>query len=153
MFDINAEKQEGLMHVVQGLVDKATSRGDRPFAALLIDEQGNVIASATNTSVTTKNVAAHAEINLLGEAAKKLQTRDLSSYSIVVNAAPCPMCMTGLIKAKIRHLYYGAPMEKDANPFITPEEIASKSKLRVEITSGILAEDCQAQIARGRSRL
>lgn len=63
------------------------------------------------------------------------------------------MCMTGLIKAKAQTLYYGAPPEDFADPFITPEEVASKSKLKINIVSGILADECQEQITIGRTKL
>ena len=149
MIILSVEKRQELIKATQQLVEEAIERGDGPFAAVLIDESGTIIESATNTTRTTINPTAHAEINLISKAKKA----NLSEYGVVVNAAPCPMCMTGLIKAKVRTLYYGAPPEDSADPYITPEEIASKSKHKIEIVSGILADECKQQIARGKAKL
>lgn len=143
------EMQEELVRLTQHEVEKATKRGDGPFAALLVDENGKVVESATNTTRTTNNVAAHAEINLLG----KVNSRDLSSYAVVTNAAPCSMCMSALIKAKVQNYYYGAFNEPHNDPAITPEEVAAKSKLGIHIFGGILADECAEQIIRGRQKL
>lgn len=121
--------------------------GNVPFAALLVDKDGAVIVAAKNTVNSSHNAAAHAEINLLYEAAQKLKTSNLSGYAVVSNAASCPMCIVALIKAKVTEYYFGAPSEDNMVPNISMEEIVAKTPFPIELHGGILADECAAQIA------
>lgn len=56
------------------------------------------------------------------------------------------MCMTAIIKTKIRMVYHGAEMEDNANPYVRAKEIVNKSKEKIELISGILGKECTEQI-------
>jgi len=111
---------------------------------------GKVIAKAHNTTTTDMNLTAHAEINVIRKACKKLKTKDLSECCLASNAESCPMCMSAAIKAKIRYFIFGAPTELDSNPYITAEEVAKHAKNPIHIEAGILAEECIQQIRKAR---
>ena len=128
------------------LAVETANEGNLPFAALLVDGKGMVVLEAKNTVNSAQNAAAHAEINLLFSASKKLGTNNLSNYALVSNAASCPMCATALIKAKITNIYYGAPNEGKMVPNITMDEIIAKTPFPIEVHGGILAEECRDQI-------
>lgn len=149
---IPIEKQEELMRIVMNEVDIAIEEGNSPFAAILIDEESNIIASSHNTAKSMNNPVLHAEINLITEACKKLNTRDLSNYALMSNAWSCSMCMSACIKAKIKNFFYGAPSEDDMNPNITIFDIKDKTNGELNITTGILADECRLQIERARKR-
>lgn len=144
------EIKEDLMRIVMKEVDIAIKEGNSPFAAILIDEQGNVIEKAHNTAKSMCNPILHAEINLISKACKKLNTRDLSKYYIMSNAWSCSMCMSACIKAKIKKFIYGAPSESDMNPNVTIFDIKEKCATEVNIETGILKEECQLQIENAR---
>ena len=143
---LSAEKQEQLVRRAMELAASTASHGNLPFAGILANEDGEIILEAVNTVNSTRNAAAHAEINLLYEAGKKLRTNDLSKYIFVSNAASCPMCATALIKAKVTNFYYGAPNEGTMVPNITMDEVVAKTPFHIEIHGGILAEECGRQI-------
>lgn len=147
---INKELQEKLMKIVIEEVDVAISEGNSPFAAILIDEDGNIIGKAHNTAKSNNNPVLHAEINLITDMCKKLNTRDLSQYCLVSNAWSCSMCMSASIKAKIKNFIFGAPSEDDMNPNITVFDIKEKTKGEINIITGVLEEECKAQIERAR---
>lgn len=138
-------QQQLVRHAMQ-LAAKTAAEGNLPFAALLIDKSGAVILECVNTVHTTSNAAAHAEINLLFEASKTLGLNDLSQYSLVSNAASCPMCATAMIKAKVNEYYYGAPNEDTMVPNISFEEVVSRTPHSIKVHGGILAEECKAEI-------
>lgn len=144
------EIEENLMRIVMKEVDVAIKEGNSPFAAILIDEQGSIIEKAHNTAKSMCNPILHAEINLISEACKKLNTRDLSKYYIMSNAWSCSMCMSACIKTKIKNFIYGAPSESDMNPNVTIFDIKEKSITEVNIETGILKEECQFQIENAR---
>jgi len=63
------------------------------------------------------------------------------------------MCMSACVKRNITHFFFGAPSEKIMNPYITPFDIAKKSKKKLHIETGILKNECMAQIERGKNNL
>lgn len=142
--------QEKLMKIVMDEVDVAINEGNSPFAAILIDDEGNIVGKAHNTAKTQNNPVLHAEINLITEACKKLNTRDLSEYCLISNAWSCSMCMSASIKAKIKNFIFGAPSEDDMNPNITIFDIKEKTKEDINIIIGVLEEKCKQQIENAR---
>lgn len=142
--------QEDLMRIVMEEVDIAIKEGNSPFAAILIDNDGNIIGKAHNTAKTENNPVLHAEINLITQMCKKLNTRDLSNYCLVSNAWSCSMCMSASIKAKIKNFIFGAPSENDMNPNITIFDIKEKTKGEINIITGVLEDECKKQIEEAR---
>ncbi|WP_372411460.1 nucleoside deaminase [Streptomyces luteireticuli] len=77
-----------------------------PFGAVLVDAaSGDVVAGARNTTEKSGDMTAHAELNLLREAAAA--GRDLPSYVVVSTAEPCAMCAGALLWAGVRGVAYG----------------------------------------------
>lgn len=142
--------QENLMRIVMEEVDTAIKEGNSPFAAILVDEKGNIIGKAHNTVKTGNNPILHAEINLITEMCKKLDTRNLSEYYLISNAWSCSMCMSASIKAKIRKFIFGTPSENNMNPNITVFDIREKTKESIKIITGVLEKECKQQIENAR---
>lgn len=84
-----------------------------PFGAVIVDSNYNVIAVASNTVLKDNDPTAHAEINAIKKACKKLNTHDLTGYKIYATGYPCPMCLSAIIWANIKEVYYGTDL-KDA---------------------------------------
>lgn len=76
-----------------------------PFGAAIVKDN-EIIARGHNTVVASKDPTAHAEINAIRKAAKALGTNDLSGCTLYVNAEPCPMCLSAIIWANIKKVYY-----------------------------------------------
>ena len=148
--DFDNNKKEELMRIVMQEVNVAVEDGNSPFAAILIDKEGNIIAKEHNTAKSMCNPVLHAEINLITSACKKLNTRDLSDYYIMSNAWSCSMCMSACIKAKIKKYIYGAPSEDDMNPNVTIFDIKEKATTELNIETGVLEEECRLQIVNAR---
>ena len=106
--NINGDKMNSLMREIMGEVDIAIKQGNSPFAAFLLDKDGNIKYRAHNTSNTEIDPTAHAEINLIREACKELKIKNLSEYILISNAWSCSMCFSAAIKAKISNFIFGA---------------------------------------------
>ena len=143
---------ERIMNEVILEVEKAIEEGNSPFAAFLIDENGNIKYREHNTAMADCNPTAHAEINLIKKACQDLKTKDLSNYCIMSNAWSCSMCMSACIKAKIKNFVFGAPSEGDMNPNITIFDIKEKTSGDLNIVVGILEDKCKKQIEEARSK-
>ena len=85
-----------------------------PFGAVIVDKEGNIIANGNNKVIKNNDPTAHAEINAIREACKKLNTYDLKDYILYTSCEPCPMCLSAAIWANIKTIYYGCTKE-DAN--------------------------------------
>ncbi|MBQ9313576.1 MAG: nucleoside deaminase [Clostridia bacterium] len=84
-----------------------------PFGAAIVDKNGEVIAVNSNSVLKENDPTAHAEINTIREACKKVGTYDLKEYVLYTTAYPCPMCLSAIIWANISKVYYGCT-PKDA---------------------------------------
>jgi len=84
-----------------------------PFGAVIVKD-GEIIARAHNGVLKTNDPTAHAEINAIREASRKLETFDLSGCILYTTSFPCPMCMGAILWARIPTVYYGASMEEAA---------------------------------------
>lgn len=85
-----------------------------PFGAIIIDREGNIIANGNNKVIKEKDPTAHAEVVAIREACKKLDTYDLSDYILYTSCEPCPMCLSAIIWANIKEIYYGCTKEDAA---------------------------------------
>lgn len=81
-----------------------------PFGAVIVDSNYNVIAVASNTVLKDNDPTAHAEINAIRKACKKLNTHDLTGYKIYATGYPCPMCLSAIIWSNIKEVYYGTDL-------------------------------------------
>lgn len=84
-----------------------------PFGAVIVDKEGNVIAQANNQVLKNIDPTAHAEIQAIRMACQKLGIYDLSEYTLYTSCEPCPMCLSAIIWANIKKIYFGCD-KKDA---------------------------------------
>ena len=84
-----------------------------PFGSVITDKDGNVIAVASNLVLESHDPTAHAEIMAIRKASEKLKTHDLSDCVLYATGYPCPMCLSAIIWANIKKVYYGTNL-KDA---------------------------------------
>ncbi len=84
-----------------------------PFGAAIVDEEGNIVSVASNLVLESHDPTAHAEVMAIRRATQKLGTHDLSGYTLYATGYPCPMCLSAIIWANIKKVYYGTNL-KDA---------------------------------------
>ena len=82
-----------------------------PFGAVIVDQKGKIIAKGNNKVLLKKDPTAHAEIEAIRNACKELNTYDLSNYILYTSCEPCPMCLSAIIWANIKKVYYGCTKE------------------------------------------
>lgn len=84
-----------------------------PFGAVITDSNGKVISVASNRVLEDCDATAHAEVMAIRKAGKVLGTYDLSGCILYATGYPCPMCLSAIIWANIKKVYYGTNL-KDA---------------------------------------
>ncbi len=120
---------------------KAKVMGEVPIGALVAHKDGEIISRAYNLTKTTYDPSAHAEINALRMAAKKVKNNILKDCDLYVTLEPCLMCTVAISNARIRRLYFGA-YANQVNEFSSNESSrylsSSECNHRPEIYGGIL---------------
>lgn len=76
-----------------------------PFGAVVVKD-GKIISVASNTVLGDNDPTAHAEVNAIRKACKKLGTYDLTGCELYATGYPCPMCLSAIIWANIKKVYY-----------------------------------------------
>lgn len=144
---MNLESIEALVRAAMALAAEAGERGDPPFGALLIDPGGVVVARASNRQVSSDDPTAHSEIELLRLAAAAGHRSPLRGYTMVVNAEPCSMCASAIVKAEPDELIYGAPHEPHMDPDLAVADVFARARRPPRVRADILAAESAAQIA------
>ncbi|MCL2143883.1 MAG: nucleoside deaminase [Endomicrobia bacterium] len=75
-----------------------------PFSAIIVKD-GKIISSAYNSVIIKNDPTAHAEMEAIRKAAKKLKSFDLSGCEIFSSCEPCSMCLSAIYWAKIKKIY------------------------------------------------
>ncbi|MDR2835593.1 MAG: nucleoside deaminase [Bacteroidales bacterium] len=98
-------KIEEFMSEAIKLANESIDNGGGPFGAVIV-KNGEIIAKSSNSVTKDNDPTAHAEINAIRQATKKLSTFDLSGCEIYSSCEPCPMCLGAIYWARIEHLYF-----------------------------------------------
>lgn len=94
------------MSVEQALEGIKNNEGG-PFGAVIVKDN-EVISCCNNRVLVDNDPTAHAEVVAIREACKRLNTYDLLGCIIYSSCEPCPMCLSAIIWANIKEIYYGS---------------------------------------------
>ena len=86
---------------------RAKVNGNHPFAAILVDQNRNVLIEAENGYMPNHDGTAHAERLLATQACTTLNRDVLKAATLYSSAEPCAMCAGAIYWAGIGRLVYG----------------------------------------------
>jgi len=110
--DHNASTMKNVIKA-RDLALKSARQGGGPFGAVIIKD-GHLVATGMNRVTADSDPTAHAEINAIRSASKKLKTHDLAGCEIYCSCEPCPMCLGAIYWSRIDHIYYACSIEDAA---------------------------------------
>jgi len=121
----------------------AFGTGDVPVAAVVIDENGEVIGTGRNERELRHDPTAHAEVLALREAAATRDDWHLEGCTLVVTLEPCVMCAGAVLAARVPTVVFGAWDEK-AGAAGSVYDVLRDRRLnhQVQVFAGVLAEEC-----------
>ena len=121
---------------------KAYSEGEVPIGAVVVLD-GKVVSRGHNRRTGRQIATAHAEIEAIEKACKKLKSWRLPECELYVTLEPCPMCMGAALNARIKKIYFGAYEDKGRS---LTAQIAEANLLnhRIEVEGGVMEEECRA---------
>ncbi|MFK7753037.1 MAG: nucleoside deaminase [Sedimentitalea sp.] len=88
------------------LADRAVDQGNHPFGALLVSDQGQVLAQAMN-SFSVDRGPGHAEANLARDVARRFDVDTLRAATLYTSVEPCSMCSGTIYWAEIGTVVFG----------------------------------------------
>ena len=86
--------------------DEAVRSGDQSFGAVVL-RGGQIVGEAPSRVVTAGDPTAHAEMEAIRDAARRLGSRDLSGCVLVSTSRPCRMCEAAAGWARISRMVHG----------------------------------------------
>ena len=121
---------------------KAEKEGEVPVGAVLVKD-GLLIAKAHNQPISKNDATAHAEIQLIRVAGKKLQNYRLNGSTLFVTLEPCTMCFGAMVHARVKRIVYGAHDPK-TGVFSSSEDLTNANcfKHTINITGGVSEKKC-----------
>jgi tRNA(adenine34) deaminase len=88
---------------------EATTYGDVPIGAVLVDEGGVVVARDRNRREELGDATAHAEMLVISQRSRDLGSWHMEGHTLVVTVEPCAMCAMAAVWSRIDRIVYGAP--------------------------------------------
>jgi tRNA(Arg) A34 adenosine deaminase TadA len=85
-----------------------------PFGACVVKD-GKIVGKGINRVIKNMDPTAHAEVIAIRNACKTLKTHDLTGCELYTSCYPCPMCLSAIIWANIKKVYYGNTKEDAAD--------------------------------------
>jgi len=115
------------------LAEENVLNGGGPFGAVIVRD-GEILAEGVNRVTPSCDPTAHAEVNAIRNACKKIGDFQLKGCTVYSSCEPCPMCLSALYWAGVEHIYYGNTQQDaediDFSDKFIYEELALEQKDR-----------------------
>jgi tRNA(adenine34) deaminase len=122
---------------------KAYARQEVPVGAVLINADGDVLATAHNAPIAMHDPTAHAEILVLRKASAAAGNYRLPGTIMYVTLEPCAMCIGAMLQARIKTLFFGATDSKSgAASSVVDLTNVPEFNHYIEVVNGVRAQEC-----------
>ncbi|MSW89346.1 MAG: nucleoside deaminase [Actinobacteria bacterium] len=140
-------KDEELMRAALAVAHGALASGDVPVGAVIINKQGEIVSTGHNERELHNDPTAHAEIVAIRRACEKSSQWRLEDHTIIVTLEPCAMCAGAIAQSRISTVIFGAWDEKAGAVGSVWDLLRDpRSLYKVEVKSGVLADECSAML-------
>ncbi len=89
------------------LAGQAAQHGDVPVGCVVVRE-GKIVGEGRNRREERGDATAHAELEAIRDACRRLGSWRLHGCTLYVTMEPCPMCAGGVVNARVEEVRYGA---------------------------------------------
>ena len=94
--------------------DNLKTNAGGPFGACIVKDS-KIIGKGSNHVLKNNDPTAHAEVMAIRDACKNINSYDLSGCELYTSCYPCSMCLSAIIWANIKKVYYGNTREDAAD--------------------------------------
>lgn len=126
---------------------KAYALNEVPIGCVIVYE-GKIIARGYNRRNTDKNTLAHAEMQAIKKASKKLGDWRLEGCTMYITLEPCQMCAGAIVQARVSKVVIGSMNPKAGCAGSVLNLLQMKGfNHQVEIQQGVLEEECSQMLS------
>jgi len=122
--------------------ENAGKSGEVPIGCVIVRGY-EIIATASNRTLTDRDPTAHAEILAIRQAADTIGTERLVDCDLYVTLEPCTMCAGLLVHSRVGRLVYGA-QEPKSGAILSRSQVLEQPWMnhRMLVEGGVLAQEC-----------
>lgn len=126
---------------------KAWKLQEVPIGCVIVKD-GKIIARGYNRRNTDKNTLAHAELLAIRKASRAVGDWRLEECTMYITLEPCQMCAGAIVQARIPRVVIGSrnPKAGCAGSILNLLQVPQFNH-QVELTEGILEEECSAMLS------
>jgi guanine deaminase len=103
-----------MARAIQLSIEGVHSGHGGPFGCVIVKD-GQIIAEGVNQVTSTNDPTAHAEVQAIRQACKKLGAFELKHCDLYTSCEPCPMCLGAIYWARISKIYFANTAEDAAS--------------------------------------
>ena len=125
------------------LAKKAYAIEEVPIGCVIVYE-GKIIGRGYNRRTIDKNVIAHAEMQAIRKACKKMNDWRLEDCTMYVTLEPCQMCAGAIVNHRLSRVVFGVT-EPNFGACGSGVDILNNENLntKVQVTKGVCQEECK----------
>ena len=125
---------------------KAYRRKETPIGCVIVRDD-KIIARGRNRRDRSGNVLAHAEIEAIRKACRKLRDWRLEGCTMYVTLEPCPMCAGAIVQARMDRLVIGtmSPKAGCAGSILNLLDVPEFNH-QVPVTKGVCEDECSRML-------
>lgn len=119
--------------------------GNSPIAAAVV-RGTEILAVAPNAIASNGDPTAHAEVEAIRAAARRLGTSDLTGCTLYSPLEPCPMCCGAMLAARISRLVLGARNARLGRRLYGAyrlEALLQMAESQITVTNGVREVECE----------
>ena len=134
-------------------IEEAQRSSESLKCGVVIAKDGEVVSRSFNSQRADRNATSHAEIKAIGEACRKLGSKNLIGCDAYCTCEPCIMCLAALSFAKIRKLFFGVSL-KNVSPVLIDIDLDTfllRSPNKFEIIRNFMEDECIKLVDRSLS--
>ena len=134
---------KSLMQQAIELANQSANFGDVPVGALIVNEQGEIVATGQNLREKDNDPTAHAEIVAMKNAGNKVGNWRLDDLTLAVTLEPCVMCAGAIAQSRLKRLVFGAFDEKAGAVGSVFDVLRGPRTInKIEVINGIMSKEC-----------
>ncbi len=138
----------GLMQRAIEVCRSGIAAGQSPFGAVIARSDGEIICEVHNAVRADTDPTAHAEINAIREASRRLGTMNLIGHFIVTTCEPCPMCAAAIHWARLDAVVFGATIQdareaRFSELTVSTEQLYDLGQSHVKVFPFVMRNQCR----------
>lgn len=134
-------RDEEYMRMALKLAEEAADEGEVPVGAVIVRD-GEILGVGRNRREAAGNALAHAELEAIDAACRKLGGWQLVDCTLYVTLEPCPMCAGAIINSRIERVVQGTTNPKAGSCGSVVDLFALPYNHHPVTVTGVLGDEC-----------